>query len=194
MCGRPRLRSWIHDSRASVAAVFDIVLAADLDWGIGKANGLPWPKLRGDLQHFKRITSTASPGQRNAVVMGRKTWESKEVAGKPLPNRLNVVVSRSALELPAGVVLARTSDEAVEVTGVEAIFVVGGAGLLRDVIERSDLRYVYLTRIAQRFDCDIHIPDLDARGFVRDAWEGEREAEEFEIRYRIERLVRPPRA
>jgi dihydrofolate reductase len=173
--------------------VFDIVLAADLDWGIGKAGGLPWPKLRGDLQHFKRTTSTASEGRRNAVVMGRKTWESKEVAGKPLPNRLNVVVSHQALAVPPGVVLARSIDAALEVGGVESIFVVGGAGLLRDAIDRPDLRFVYLTRIEQRFDCDVRIPDLDARGFVRDAWEGEREAEEFDTRYRIERL-RPPAA
>jgi dihydrofolate reductase len=171
--------------------VFDIVVAADLDWGIGKANGLPWPKLRGDLQHFKRITSTASEGHRNAVVMGRKTWESKEVAGKPLPNRLNVVVSRSGLTVPAGVIAARSIDDALAVDGVETIFVVGGAVLIRDVIERADLRFVYLTRIEQRFDCDVRMTDLDARGFVRDAWEGEREAEEFEVRYRIERL-RPP--
>ena len=171
--------------------MFDIVLAADLDWGIGKDNALPWPKLRGDLQHFKRVTSTASPGWRNAIVMGRKTWESKEVAGKPLPNRLNVVVSRQALAVPPGVVLAPSVDDALAVGGVESIFVVGGAGLLRHVIDRPDLRFVYLTRIEGRFDCDVHMPDLDARGFVRDAWEGEREAEEFEVRYRIERL-RPP--
>jgi dihydrofolate reductase len=170
--------------------VFDIVVAADLDWGIGKAGGLPWPKLRGDLQHFKRITTTASDGQRNAIVMGRKTWESKEVAGKPLPNRLNVVVSRGELAVPAGVVLAPTIDQALSVDGVESIFVVGGAGLVREVIERGDLRYVYLTRIEGRFACDVRMPDLDARGFVRDAWEGEREAEEFEVRYRIERLRR----
>jgi dihydrofolate reductase len=171
--------------------VFDIVVAADLDWGIGKDNGLPWPKLRGDLQHFKRTTSTASEGRRNAIVMGRKTWESKEVACKPLPNRLNVVVSRSPLTVPAGVVAARTIDEALGASDVEAIFVVGGAGLLLSVIERSDLRYVYLTRIEQRFGCDIKMPDLDARGFVRDAWDGERTAEEHDVRYRIERL-RPP--
>jgi dihydrofolate reductase len=173
--------------------VFDIVLAADQDWGIGKAGGLPWPKLRGDLQHFKRITSTASEGQRNAIVMGRKTWESKEVAGRPLPNRLNVVVTRGELTVPAGVVVAHTIDEALAVGGVESIFVVGGAGLLQDVIERSDLRFAYLTRIAQRFGCDVRMPDLDARGFVRDAWDGERELEDFEVRYRIERLKPPTR-
>ena len=170
--------------------MFDIVVAADLDWGIGKDNGLPWPKLRGDLQHFKRVTSTASEGRRNAIVMGRKTWESKEVAGRALPNRVNVVVSRGELAVPAGVVVARTVDESLSVEGVESIFVVGGAGLVRDVIERPDLRYVYLTRIFQRYTCDVLLPNLDARGFVRDAWDGEREAEDFEVRYRIERLKR----
>jgi dihydrofolate reductase len=170
--------------------VFDIVVAADLDWGIGKGSALPWPKLRGDLQHFKRITSTASEGRRNAIVMGRKTWQSKEVAGKPLPNRLNVVVSRGTLEVPNGVVLAATSDEALALDSVETIFVVGGAGLIREVIERTDLRYVYLTRVDQRFECDVHMPDLDARGFVREAWDGERDAEEYDVRYRIQRLKR----
>lgn len=168
--------------------MFDIVVAADLDWGIGKDNALPWPKLRGDLQHFKRITSTASEGRRNAIVMGRKTWESKEVAGRPLPNRLNVVVTRSAIDVPAGVVVAGTIDQALGVDGVESIFVVGGAGLVREVIARPDLRYVYLTRIFGHYDCDVHLPDLDASGFVRDAWDGERALEDFEVRYRIERL------
>ena len=170
--------------------MFDIVVAADLDWGIGKGNALPWPKLRGDLQHFKRITSTASEGRRNAIVMGRKTWESKEVAGKPLPNRQNVVVTRGQLAVPAGVVVAASVDDALALDGVETIFVVGGAGLIREVIERADLRYVYLTRIEQAFDCDVRMPDLDARGFVRDAWDGERKAEEYDVRYRIERLKR----
>lgn len=173
--------------------MFDIVLAADLDWGIGKNNGLPWPKLRGDLQHFKRITSTASEGRRNAIVMGRKTWESKEVAGKPLPNRLNVVVSRSPLLVPAGVIAARSIDEALAAPDVETIFVVGGAVLICAVIDRSDLRYAYLTRIEQRYGCDVRMPDLDARGFVRDDWDGERTAEEYDVRYRIERLKPPGR-
>ena len=170
--------------------MFDIVLAADLDWGIGKDNGLPWPKLRGDLQHFKRITSTASEGRRNAVIMGRKTWESKEVAGRPLANRLTVVMSRGALAVPPEVFVAHSLDDALAVGNVETLFLVGGAGPIREAIERDDLRFVYLTRIEQRFACDVRMPDLDARGFLRDAWEGEREAEEFDVRYRIERLRR----
>jgi dihydrofolate reductase len=170
--------------------VFDIVVAADLDWGIGKANALPWPKLRGDLQHFKRTTSTASEGQRNAIVMGRKTWESKEVAGRALPNRLNVVVSRGELAVPAGVAVVHSIDDALAIDSVETIFVVGGAVLIQAAIERSDLRHVYLTRIEQAFDCDVRMPDLDARGFVRTPWDGERKAKEYDVRYRIERLAR----
>lgn len=170
--------------------MFDIVVAADLDWGIGKDNGLPWPKLRADLRHFKKTTSTASPGKRNAIVMGRKTWESKEVGSTPLPNRLNVVVSRSAYEVPAGVVAARTLDEALAVPDVESIFLVGGAGVLLEAIERPDLRHVYLTRVETRYDCDVKMPNLDQRGFVKQAWDGELAAEEHEVKFRIQRLAR----
>jgi len=173
--------------------VFDVVVAADLDWGIGKANGLPWPKLRGDLAHFRRVTtSTAKEGARNAIVMGRKTWESKEVGGKPLPKRLNVVVSRNPLTVPEGVVAARSLDEALAVRDVETIFVVGGAGLFQEALVDARLRYVYLTRVEGRFDCDVKMPDLDARGYVRDAtWDGEAIGEDNGVRYRIERLCRP---
>lgn len=173
---------------------FDVVVAADLEWGIGKDQSLPWPKLRGDLRHFKRITSTtATEGRRNALVMGRKTWQSKEVGGAPLPGRLNMVVSRGELALPAGVVLAHSIDEALAAGAaqdVESSFIVGGAGLLVDAVEHPALRYVYLTRIDGRYDCEIKMPDLDARGFHRVDWEGEQSGEEHGVHYRIERLQR----
>jgi dihydrofolate reductase len=170
---------------------FDVVVAADLDWGIGKDQTLPWPKLRGDLRHFKRITSTtATPERKNAIVMGRKTWQSKEVGERALPDRVNVVVSRSDLAVPPGVIAARSLDEALAVRDVETVFVVGGAILLIEAIERRDLRYVYLTRVEERYDCDVRMPDLDARGFVKVAWEGELVNEEHGVRYRIERLRR----
>ena len=172
---------------------FDVVVAADRSWGIGNAGALPWPRLRADMQHFKRVTTTTTdPARRNAVVMGRKTWESKEVAGKPLPNRRNVVVSRRGdLTLPEGVVLAPSLDAALASAGdVETIFVVGGAELYRLAFEHPALRWVYLTRIDATYDCDTHIPDLSARGFRRDpAWADEQEREDNGVRYRIERWM-----
>jgi dihydrofolate reductase/thymidylate synthase len=173
---------------------FDVVVAADLDWGIGRANGLPWPKLPGDLAHFKRVTSAAADGKRNAIVMGRKTWESAEVRGRPLPRRLNVVISRSTLVIPEGVLAARSLDEALAATSastdIETTFIVGGAQIFREAFVHTALRHVYLTRVDGRFGCDTHIPDLDAAGFRVTAWDGASAAEENGVRYRIERLAR----
>ena len=72
--------------------------------GIGLKGQLPWPPLRADMAFFKRVTSTttkapsSSDGRTkvmNAVIMGRKTWESIPPKFRPLSGRLNVVVTRS---------------------------------------------------------------------------------------------------
>ena len=173
---------------------FDVVVAADLDWGIGKANGLPWPKLQGDMAHFRRITSACSEGKVNAIIRGRKTWESNEMGGKPLPKRLNVVVTRQNLTVPDGVVVAGTLDGALMAArgdNIENVFVIGGAELIRHSIGHADLRWIYLTRIEGHFQCEVAIPDLDAAGFVKVAWDGEQQYEDNGVRYRIERLGRP---
>lgn len=173
--------------------MFDVVVAADREWGIGKANALPWPKLRGDLAHFKRVTSEAAPGRRNAVVMGRRTWESAEVAGRPLPRRLNVVISRRGLTPPEGVLVVGSLDAALDATAeAETTFVVGGAEIFRHAFAHPALRHVYLTRVDGAFGCDTHIPDLDALGFEVTAWDGACAAEENGIAYRIERLAPRP--
>lgn len=175
-----------------VGMSFDIVVATDRDWGIGKLAGMPWPRLRGDLQHFKRVTSTTTPGMRNAIVMGRRTWESVEVARKPLPSRLNIVVSRGTLSVPDGVIVAPSLDAALavplDVGGIEGAFVIGGGVLYADALVHPALRYVYLTRIDDRFACDTRIPDLDALGFSPVAWDGAQTAEDNGVRYSIHRL------
>ncbi len=169
---------------------FDVVVAADREWGIGKSNGLPWPKLKGDLAHFKRVTSEASEGRRNAVIMGRRTWESAEVAGRPLPRRLNIVITRRGLTPPDGVLVVGSLDAALDAAReAESTFVVGGAEIFREAFAHPQLRYVYLTRVDGAFGCDVHIPDLDALGFARSEWAGACEGEDSGVRYRIERLA-----
>jgi dihydrofolate reductase len=174
--------------------VFDIVVAADLDWGIGKASGLPWPKLKGDLAHFKRVTSESPEGTRNAIIMGRRTWESAEVAARPLPRRLNIVISRSTLIAPEGVGSARSLDEALGTAaatpGIASTFVVGGAQIFGEALGHPQLRHVYLTRVDGRYGCDTVIPNLDAMGFQATAWAGALRDEDNHVRYRIERLAR----
>lgn len=70
---------------------FDLVVARSLNFGIGLNGKLPW-HLPSDLKMFKKITCSGT--NKNAVIMGRKTYDS---IGKPLPNRLNVIVSKNTL-------------------------------------------------------------------------------------------------
>ena len=82
---------------SATARPFHVVVAATKDeMGIGLDGALPW-RLPKDMAYFKSITSQVDePGARNAVVMGRKTWESIPAKFRPLPGRLNVVLSKSA--------------------------------------------------------------------------------------------------
>lgn len=71
-----------------------IVVAATISNGIGRAATLPW-RLPKEMSFFRQITSAAPEGSMNAVVMGRATWESIPKKFRPLPKRLNVVISRN---------------------------------------------------------------------------------------------------
>ncbi|KAH3902319.1 dihydrofolate reductase SCDLUD_002139 [Saccharomycodes ludwigii] len=74
--------------------VVAIVAALLPKYGIGYKGKLPW-KLKKEMEYFKTVTTyTKDPSKVNAVIMGRKTWESIPKRFKPLPNRLNVIISR----------------------------------------------------------------------------------------------------
>ena len=76
---------------------FQLVVACTRQWGIGKAGTMPW-KLKLDVAYFKALTTrTADPQKQNAVIMGRKTWESIPTKFRPLAGRINVVLSRAPL-------------------------------------------------------------------------------------------------
>ena len=67
-----------------------MIVAMDRDGCIGKGNGLPW-RLSSDMARFKRLTEADGF---NSVVMGRRTWESLPDRFRPLPERVNIVMSR----------------------------------------------------------------------------------------------------
>src|ERR1700733_8282193 len=93
--------------------MFDIVVACDINRGIGYNNTLPW-RLSGDMKHFRNLTSTTSdPSKQNAVIMGRKTWQSLPESNRPLPKRFNIVLSRQDLAVPAEARFAHSFDEAL---------------------------------------------------------------------------------
>ena len=78
------------------ARMFQLVVAAAKNMGIGKEGGLPW-SLPGDMAYFKYLTSrTRDAAKQNAVIMGRRTWESIPAKFRPLKGRINVVLTRLA--------------------------------------------------------------------------------------------------
>lgn len=186
------------------AGALAIVVAADRDLGIGKDGTIPW-RLPGDMAHFKALTrdtrNPEAPDTVNAVVMGRKTWDSIPPRFRPLARRRNVVISRQPdLELPDGVLLASDLDHAIELAvsppegvpgsgTVERIFIIGGGQIYADALTRPQCRTLYLTRIDATFECDVFLPP-----FERDFERGEilREARENDLDYRIEVWHRKP--
>lgn len=142
---------------------FACVVAADEARVMGKDNDLPWPRLAGDTEHFKRITTaTRDPARRNAVIMGRRTWDSLPRKYRPLDRRFNIVVSASidAVDDP-GTPVARTLDRAVAAAvdaGVESIFVVGGAQLYTLAVADPRCELLYYTHIAAKFAGDTVFP------------------------------------
>lgn len=146
---------------------FSIVVAADEASGIGKDGQLPW-RLAGDMAYFKKLTTEPpDSGRRNAVIMGRKTWDSIPARFRPLPERINVVISNNtALPLPDGVIRAGSLDHALqavdEIAAVGRIFVIGGGEIFRQAIAHPRLESVYLTRVHTTLECDTFFPPMPA--------------------------------
>lgn len=126
---------------------YQVVVAATRDMGIGKDGKLPW-RLPSDLKFFKEITmATSDPGKKNAVLMGRKTWESIPLQNRPLPGRLNVVLTRSGsfdIATAENVVICGSMSSALELLAaspyclsIEKVFVIGGGQIFRYIIFSS---------------------------------------------------------
>ena len=152
---------------------FSIIVAVDEKNGIGKQGALAW-KLSADLKHFKEITTkTADPLKRNALIMGRKTWDSLPEKFKPLPGRLNVVLSQNAAQMNSpGVLFFTFLDEALKYLSVKAevenIFVIGGAQIYTHALEHPSCKTLYVTALQGDFGCDVFFPSIPA-SFIKQA-------------------------
>lgn len=129
--------------------------------GIGRDGDLAW-RIPADLKWFRAVTVGAG-GQ--SVIMGRKTWDSIPGKFRPLPERHNLVLSRSReLELPDGVELAACLDSALTLAQSRqaAIFVIGGGTIYAEAIQHPRCRRIYLTEVQGSFDCDTFLPAFSA--------------------------------
>ena len=129
--------------------LIQIVVAYARNRVIGRDNDLPW-RLPGDLAHFKRVTM-GSP-----IIMGRKTWES---LGRPLPGRLNVVISRNRNYHAEGAALCNSLDEALRACAdADRACIIGGEQLFRAAL--PSVEEIIATEIHADIQGDTWFPEL----------------------------------
>lgn len=141
---------------------YSLIVAHDLDGAIGHEGGIPW-HIPEDMRFFYRMT-TQGEGT-NAVIMGRRTYES--LPKKPLRKRINMVVTSSPLEAPKdGEVytassLAHARELLEDIPGLEKVFVIGGARLLEEAIHDPECTTAIVTIVHASYPGDTFI-SIDA--------------------------------
>ena len=127
---------------------------------IGRQNKLPW-HLPNDLKYFKRLTSGKT------VIMGRKTYES---IGRPLPNRINIVITRANDFHAEGIKVVNSLPAALElaaaetlIAGAEEVIVIGGAEIYKLCLPLAERLYV--TLVHADVDGDARFPEWDRQAY-----------------------------
>ena len=138
---------------------FEVIVACTSQGGIGKDGKIPW-HIPSDMRRFRALTTaTSEKHMQNAVIMGRKTWES--IGSKPLPKRNNIIVTRSGVCHPDAIAVP-SLDEALEwcktSPSIERAFVIGGQSLYEEAIRHEKCTGVLLTLVRGFYDCDVFFP------------------------------------
>ena len=132
--------------------ILSFVVAQAQNRVIGRGNGLPW-RLPDDLKFFKRVT-VGKP-----VIMGRKTYET---IGRPLPERTNIVVTRSPRYAAPGCIVVNSIEEALAAAEpAPEVMLIGGASLYTQTLVLADR--IYLTLVQTDVEGDAWFPELDWR-------------------------------
>ncbi len=152
----------------------DVIVAVSRNGVIGREGKLPW-RLPSDMAHFKKLTI----GQ--VVIMGHKTYKSIPEKFRPLPDRTNIVLSRTLAEPPhPEVILAQSLDEALERYSSEPtkkVFVIGGTEVYKEALPRA--KRLFLTQIEAKVEGDAFFPYAFLE-FWRREWELEEASRIFQ--------------
>ena len=131
----------------------NLIVNVDKNWAIGLGSKL-LVRIPQDMKYFRSMTTG------HVVVMGRKTLESFPES-KPLPNRVNIVLTRDQGYQAPGAVVVHSMEELKEELkkySGEEIFVIGGGQIYRELLPLCDKAYV--TKVDRAFDADVYFPDL----------------------------------
>lgn len=163
-------------------AFVELVAAVGPRWELGYQGGMPWPRIKGDLALFRKLT------EGKAVIMGRKTWESLPPAHRPLKGRLNMILTRDkawALAQPEmpwvlypghgewgdyydpNSVRAAIDQARSPVWGRPGVAIIGGGQIYRDALEADLVDVIHLSVI---HPCEMEVWQREAAGWGSQAW------------------------
>lgn len=179
---------------------YHLIVACDKKRGIGLDNSIPW-RLKKDMLHFKNITTNQKNYDTegiyhytNAVVMGRKTWQSLPEKFRPLPNRFNVVLTRgnpeeylkdipeesrdwvsfvkSFDEIEQAITefnqkhlkATQSEDDSQSIYRIDQTFIIGGADIYKQALAKYQTDRIYLTEVYRDFKCDVTFPKFEVYG------------------------------
>lgn len=143
----------------------EIIVASEVNSGIGISNGLPWPHNKADMQWFVAKTTGKT------VIMGSNTWDS--LPKKPLPNRTNLVVSRRDRNLGVTTVTPDSQGSVVGalrgILGDSEAVVIGGAQIYK--LLWPEVSTLHWSKFKNEYDCDTFLPiqemmDTDSRTWI----------------------------
>lgn len=133
--------------------------------GIGFENDIPW-YFPNDLKHFSKLTKGNG---NNAIIMGRKTWES--LPKKPLPKRQNIILSRTYgdnkqidNELYFNDITTAIEYCKSEKNKYEELWIIGGNEIYKQTLERfnNQINNIFVTEIEKEYKCDTFFPEISS--------------------------------
>lgn len=160
-----------------------LVVARATNGVIGDRGRIPW-RIPEDMRRFKMLTMG------EPCIMGRKTWDS--LPKRPLPGRLNIVVTRDPHFHADGAMVTHAFADAVacaESATPKEIAVIGGEAVYRVALPHADA--IYLTDVLAEFDGDVHFPPIDPAEWHETAREDH--ITDSGLQYRFLTLERAPR-
>ncbi|MFN0204479.1 MAG: dihydrofolate reductase [Bacteroidia bacterium] len=161
--------------------IITLIYAISENKAIGSQNTIPW-RLSGDMKYFKANT-LGKP-----VIMGRKTFDS---LGKALPKRRNIVISRQTLELPEGVELVHSLEEAITICAQEPeVCIIGGAMIYKEALAKGIATQIRQTLVHAEVEGDTFFDFPDENAWELVEVEACAADEKNEFAYTITRHIR----
>jgi dihydrofolate reductase len=135
-----------------------LIVAIAQNNAIGKDNNLLW-HLPADMKFFKEQTSG------HTIITGRKNYESIPEKFRPLPNRINIVVSRDKNYQAAGSIVVNNLEEAFKKankSGAEKCFIIGGGQIYKECLEKNLVDEMLITHVGTTPEADTFFPEIDS--------------------------------